>query len=116
MAHDDVVNNWPHTRGSGLAREVGTGVDVDNTLGGLGCAGVDAGDFGVRDRAAQEGHVQRAGELDVVGPVRASGNEAGIFLATDRTTDCSHRFVQGVSHQEPLISAAAWLTAFTMLW
>ena len=53
-----------------------------------GCASargdVDPGDPGVRHRAAQERHVQHAGELDVVGPVGPAGDEPGVLLAQPR--------------------------------
>ena len=42
---------------------------------------VDRDDLGVGHRAAQHGHVQQAGQGDVVGPVGLAGDELGVLLA-----------------------------------
>jgi len=51
---------------------------------GLGGRGVDRGDPGVRERAAQDRAVQHAGKLDVIGEVAPAAQEAGVLLALDR--------------------------------
>ena len=51
-----------------LVGEVRAGEDGDDAGAALGLGGVDRGDRGVRDRAAQDREVQHAGQGDVVGP------------------------------------------------
>ena len=45
------------------------------------------GDPGVRDRAAQDRHVQHAGQHDVVGPVGPAGDQPGVLLAAAGRAD-----------------------------
>ncbi len=117
VAHDDVVGDRPHARGAGQLGEVGAGVDGHDAVGREGGRGVDVRDPGVGHGAAQHGHVQRAGQLDVVGPVGATGEETRVLLAADRSPDSARGDLDGVRHDvSPLISAAAMATALTMLW
>ena len=75
---------------------------------------VDAGDAGVRHRAAQDGHVEQPGDRDVVGPVGAAGDESRILLAAHRLADdvlaCR---VERVGHRAPPW-VAAYCTDLTM--
>jgi hypothetical protein len=48
------------------------------------CRDIDRADARMRVRAAHEGRVQHAGELDVVDEERASGEQAGVLVAWDR--------------------------------
>jgi hypothetical protein len=48
---------------------------------GLGGRGVDGDDAGVRERAAQHGPVQHAGQVDVVDVAALAAYEAGVLLA-----------------------------------
>ena len=63
-----------------LVGEVRAGVGGDDSRLVPGRADVHGRDPGVRERAAQERHVQHPGQPDVVGPVGLAGNEALVFL------------------------------------
>jgi hypothetical protein len=111
-----------------LVREVPTREDGDDARGLLGRADVDAGDPRVRDRAADDGDVQHAGQDHVVGPRRPAGDQPGVLLASAGLADLLLRRLNGrrlVDHGhdcapsvsvEALISAAACCTARTMFW
>ena len=51
--------------------------------GALRCAGIDATNMGMRDGAAHDSHMQRGGQLDVIGIARVPGDQARIFAAAD---------------------------------
>ena len=53
----------------------------DDTRGGGRLRGVDRGDRGVREGAAHHSQMQHSGELDVVSPPGATGDESAVFLA-----------------------------------
>ena len=68
---------------------VGAGIDGDDA-GSLGRGGgVNAADAGVGVGAAQDGGVNQAGQLDVVGVGGLAGNQPGIFAAADAGTEKS---------------------------
>ena len=67
--------------------EVGAGVDRAHPWHGGRGAGVDRHDLGVGVRAAQHGHVQRAGHLHVVGEHRLAGEQDRVLLAQDTAAD-----------------------------
>ena len=56
---------------------------------GGGRRGVDAVDAGVGQRRAQDGHVQRVGQVDVVEEVALTLNEPGVFFALDAMADAA---------------------------
>ena len=58
------------------------------------CAGIDAGDVRMGDRAAHEGGVHHAVENDVIGEPRPAGEQAGIFdAAPARSRSITGQFV-----------------------
>ena len=78
----DVRGDRPGARQAALlVGEVGAGERGDDAGSAAGGADVHRGDPRVRERAAQEGHVQHAGQADVVGPVGLAGDQSGVFLA-----------------------------------
>ena len=92
-------------------------------------AGVDPGDPRVRDRAAQDLHVQHAGQVNVVGVVALAADEAVVLAAlAARAHPADHDLVQCLSHGlapfSGLVQPADWdrsfsaaqSTDFTMFW
>jgi hypothetical protein len=78
----DVLGDRPGARQAALLPgEVRAGEGSHHAGHGTGGGQVDPGDPRVRVRAAGEGHVQHAGQLDVVGPVRLAGDQARVLLA-----------------------------------
>ena len=85
---EDVRRHRPRARQAALlGGEVGAGEGGDHAGLVERAADVDPGDLRVRVRAAQEGHVQHAGQLDVVGPVGLAGDQLGVFLAQPGPAD-----------------------------
>ena len=77
---------------------------------------VDRADARVRERAAQELHVEHPRQDDVVDVRPLAANEAGVLLALDRVAEPanlrrSHRYTSSA-----LSLAAAYCTALTMFW
>ena len=78
---------------------------------------VDGLDAGVRQRAAQDLHVQHAGQVDVVDVVAAAAHEPGVLdpaAARAQTTDLD--FVERGHAVSPRSLRAAHSTALTMFW
>ncbi len=75
-----------HRRGPEVG-EVGAGVDGAHARHRRGGAGVDRHDLGVRIRAAQHGHVERAGHLHVVGEHGLAGQQDRVLLAQQAGAD-----------------------------
>src|ERR1022692_1220878 len=76
----DVRGDRPGARKAALlAGEVGAGERRDHAGDLPGGADVHRGDLRVRIRAAQESHVDHAGQGDVVGPVGLAGDEPGVL-------------------------------------
>ena len=96
-------------------------VSTSTTLvDGLGRGGVDAGDGGVRERAAHHREVQHPGQHDVVGPAGAAGDQPLVLLAAPVAADLLLDRVGGAllggGHAVHLACPAACCTALTMLW
>ena len=64
--------------------------------------------------AAQDRHVQGAGQLDVVGPVGATVQKVRVLLALDRASECGAGG-ECLGHLVPPINVAACATDLTML-
>ena len=64
-----------------LVSQIGAGQHRDHAWGRLGRIGVDRGDPGVRDRAADHPQVEHAGHRQVVREPAAAGDEALVLLA-----------------------------------
>ena len=115
--HLDVVGDRPDTRDRA--------VEVAELLGAVrrhdvraiqGRGDVDVGDLGVCHGAAQDRHVQGAGQLDVVGPVGLAVEESSVLLAAQGPADGRRGNVDGLGHLVPPIMLAANCTDLTMLW
>ena len=116
--HLDVVRHRPHAGDRAVEVAEILGGEGGHDVGPLERGGhVEIRDLGVGHGAAQDRHVQRAGQLNVVGPVGLTMEQACIFLAAERPP---HRIGvgvrQGVSHFVPPINSAAYSTDLTMLW
>ena len=119
--HDDVVGDG-QTRGDGAVgvTEVVPGEGGDNAGPVQGRRDVDAGDPGVRHRAAEHRHVQHARQHDVVSPVGATGDQSRVLLAAQRLPDgvlARGRTLEHVGHRAPPCAdpwAAAYCTDLTM--
>ncbi len=70
-----------------LAREVLAGDDRPHAGRDLGLGDIQPGDARMGVGAAHDGHVEHAGQLDVVGVKAAAGNEPGIFAPLDRRAE-----------------------------
>ncbi len=102
-----------------LLGHVGAGEHRDDVRGLLGLGCVDRGDPGVGERAAHHRQVQHAGELDVVGPAGASGDQPLVLLADAGLADLRRgraRLVGDGHAAPPSVVPAAVFTALTMLW
>src|SRR5690606_13189364 len=116
----------------------------DDAVGLARLGRLDRGDACVGEGAAHHGQVEHPGELDVVRPAGASGDEALVLLAAPGPADltrrltCRCRSVLGDSHARtssvagspaagrplpasaetpaPPLAPAACCTALTMLW
>src|SRR6516225_4248153 len=103
-----------------IGSHIFAGIDRNDTRRRDSGRNVDAGNAGVRVRAAQDVSVELTRAVDVVGIGALSGNKAVIFEPLDRRSDVSHRrysaatpwTLGGVS---PRITAAPSMIASTML-
>ena len=75
-------------------------------------ADVDAGDPRVRDRAPQNGRMERAGRVDIVDVGAFAGQKARILVASDRFAEPSR--ASWTRLQRRASPGAARCTAFTM--
>ena len=91
--------------------EVGAGEDADDAGGRPRRARVDVRDGRVGERAAHHGEVQHPGELDVVGPPGAAGEEALVLLAAPGLADLRGGAVLDGGHRTALLSGSAALEA-----
>src|SRR6478672_12895789 len=105
----------PAARQAGLLAEVRGGEGGDHTGHLLSRADVHRRDPRMRERAADEGHVQQAGQHDVVGPVGLAGEQPGVLLAGARLAEFGRRGLGFGGHGVTPASAARW-TALTMFW
>ena len=100
--------------------DVRAGEHRDDPRGALGLGGVDGVDGRVGEGAADHREVQHARELDVVGPLRAAGDEPLVLLAPAGGPDLGARTVVDGGHRASVLSLdiepAAAATALTMLW
>ena len=115
--HLDVVRHRPHAGDRAVEVAEILGGEGGHDVGALEGGGhVEIRDLGVGHGAAQDRHVQRAGQLDVVGPVGLSVEQARVLLAAERPT---HGIGVGVSeclgHFLPPINSAAYSTDLMML-
>ena len=115
--HLDVVGHRPHAGDRTVEVAEVLGGEGSYDMGPLeGGSDVEVRDLGVGHGAAQDRHVQRARELDVVGPVGLAVEQARVLLPAQRP---AHRIGvgirQGVGHFLPPISSAAYSTDLTML-
>ena len=116
VRHDDVVGDRPHA-GNGAIQVTEFVCAVRGDDVGLleGTRDVEFGDVRMCEGAAQDRHVQRPRQLDVVGPVGPTVEELGVLLALDGATKRRRRF-DGFGHFAPPMSSAAFSTERTMLW
>ena len=84
------VRNGPGA-GDGVqhAFDVSAGVDGEHARRGFGRVGVDAGDARVGVGAAQDGRVDHAGQLDVVGVGGLTGDQARVLASPDAGSENS---------------------------
>ena len=89
----------------------------DDDAGKLGgTRRVDRVDLGVRERAAQDRHVQHVGQDDVVDVVALAADEPLVLLALDAAAEpFGLRFLNS-HHASSRSFAAAHCTALTMFW
>ena len=116
VRHDDVIGDRPHA-GNGTIQVTKFVCAVRGHDIGLleSTRDVEFGDVRVSERAAQDRHVQRPRQLDVVGPVGPTVEEFGVLLALDGSTK-RRRGLDGFGHFAPPMSSAGFLTERTMLW
>ena len=96
--------------------EIGTGQHRDDA-GHRGRGGrVDRDDASVRDRAADDAHVQRAGQVEVVDEAGLAGEERRVLLAQCRDPEHAGAGAGDRGHRPPPALSAAASTALTMLW
>jgi hypothetical protein len=94
--------------------DVLAGEDRDNARHRLGSGDVDALDFGMRMRRAQEVRAGRASERQIVDVAAGAGQEALVFLPLDPGADSGLR---GHAYTPAdFMAGAAARMAFTMLW
>jgi hypothetical protein len=102
-----VLGDRPGARQAALlAGEVRAGEGGHHAGHGPGGGQIHPGDPRVRVRAAGEGHVQHAGQLDVIGPVRLAGDQPRVFLADAGPADLGRGLDLGVGAHEV---APAWV-------
>ena len=116
VRHDDVIGDRPHA-GNGTIQVTEFVCAVRGHDIGLleSTRDIEFGDVRVSERAAQDRHVQRPRQLDVVGPVGPTVEEFGVLLALDGATK-RRRGLDGFGHFAPPMSSAAFSTERTMLW
>ena len=120
--HDDVIGDGPDARDRAVEiAEFGGAIGGHDIRHLQGARDIKLRDASVGHRAAQDRHVQGAGQLDVVGPVGLAMEEPCILLAANRPAERSRRIGHvrhvNLSHfAEPPIRSAAYATLFTMLW
>jgi hypothetical protein len=78
-------------------------------------AGVDARDAGVRERAAEDLHVQHAGQVDVVDVVAATPDEPAVLHPLPAGAEPADLDFVQCGH-DPAFFCAAQSTALTMFW
>jgi hypothetical protein len=84
---------------------------------GLGRAGVDADDPGVREGTAHHRQVHHPRQGQVVGPARATGDQPLVLLAAPLLADLGRGGgFGGGGHDCAPLWLAAWSTLLTMLW
>ena len=114
----DVVGDRPHARHrvGPFVAQVRAAERSDDTLHRARALHVDAGDAGVRVRAAHEPHPERAGNHDVVDEAGLTGEQRGVFPAAHRRAhDRARGRDLGGGHNVTRCPLAA-STALTMLW
>ena len=94
--------------------EFRAGVNGDHTCEPLCLAGVDAGDRGVRKRAADERCVQPALGLDVSDELPRAGQKAVVLDPRDRLANKTESRSLGGHHLPPCISSTAVSTPATI--
>ena len=120
-----VVGDGPRARHRRppLIGQVGSRVRRPHARKGERAGDVDRRDAGVGVRAAEDGEVQRAGDLDVVRELGFAGEERGVFAPQQPLAEHTRRFGSSSSCRGPL--PIGWSTCYwpaaastdsTMLW
>jgi hypothetical protein len=101
----DVLRDRPPARQADreLARQVLAGEDGHDAGPRAGGARVDTPDPGVRERAPDDRHVERAGRGDVVGPRGSAGDQCGVLAAGHAPAD-EGRGLGGLRHLARLLA------------
>ena len=113
--HLDVLRHRPGAgeRALPVVGEVGAAERRHDSLGSAGGVEVDVADARVRIGRSDDGHVDRARQLEVLDPRGPPDQQRRVLLALDRRADRGLVFLQ---HSHGQLTPAAAETAFTMLW